>query len=115
MSVELKQDIIKVKIVSGSMEPLIKTGEIVNVRKLQANEKMIPLHCYVFKALDQQFTCHYFLRNSKFEPGKLLFSSLATGELDAPVSREEVFGTVIDKKVGPWLIFRQWLTRFFIK
>lgn len=112
---EFEQNIIQVKIVSGSMEPLIKTGEVINVRKLQRGEQLTPLKCYVFRAIDQEFTCHYFLKDSKLEPGKLIFRSLASGEIDAPVSKNEVFGVAVNKKVGAWLIFKLWLKKFFFK
>ena len=93
---------IDVQIVSGSMEPVIKTGELVTVERLEGRPKMFDI--LVFHQNDK-FICHYFWKeNSHFDnEGKnYVTRPLSSRGFDIPFSHRQVLGRVGGKRIGFW-------------
>ena len=96
------RETIEVKIISGSMEPLIKTGEVVRVEKLSGDPR--PFDILVFYQ-NNIFLCHYFWRkNIRFDnDGKnYLTRPLLSRGVDIPFARGQILGRVRGKKIGFW-------------
>ncbi len=95
-----EQSSLKVKIISGSMEPLIMTGEEVVLESFQGD--LVPYETYVYLNEENNLICHYFWKKSLLEPGHLLFRALLSSQSDHLVKKEFVLGKVKNKRVGWW-------------
>ena len=91
---------INVQIVSDSMEPIIKTGEVIKVEMVVGEPKTFDI--LVFYQNDI-FLCHYFWKkNSYFDnSGKnYLTRPLKSQWADIPFSRDQILGKAVGKKLG---------------
>ena len=102
---------LEIKIVSGSMEPLIKTGERIMVEKC---EDPNIYDVVVYQANDKRLICHFVCGVSKAEPGFLLLQSLTSAPMDLPVSKDRVLGRVIGKKISFYYKMIFVLKRLFV-
>lgn len=94
---------VKVKILTGSMRPLIKIDEVITVLPIKDDHEFIPFQVYLFRDQDKRLVCHFFWDRSKIDESNLLFRPLNSKWIDLPIKREEVFGMVKGKKVTWWL------------
>ena len=95
-----QQGLIKVQIVSGSMEPIIKTGEIVHVEKLAGRPKMFDI-LVIYQ--NNIFICHYFWKNNTYfdNDGKnYLTRALSSRHADIPFARNQILGRVTGKNLS---------------
>ena len=95
-----------VKIVSGSMIPLIQIDEKVVVQEKESYDlfDVVIYHC-----VDGRLICHYIWGESSLNKGHYLLRSLQGGGLDHPVSHKQILGHVPDKKID----FKMKLLIFF--
>jgi signal peptidase I len=86
-------------IVSGSMEPIIKTGERVMVDV--GNQDLKRFDIIVFYQKDK-LICHYLWSiNQRLKP-KLLQTRSMYGHKDFPIKEEQYLGKVISHKINLW-------------
>ena len=93
---------IDVRIVSGSMEPVIMTGETVGVEKLEGTPKMFDI--LVFYQNDK-FICHYFWKkNAHFDNAgrNYVTRPLYSRGFDIPFARRQLLGRVATRRIGFW-------------
>ena len=87
---------IKVTIASGSMSPLIKTGERVQVEYRQDYQ---PFDTVVYHHSDGRLICHYVWQRSELNPGAYLLRSLQGQGFDLPVAEDSILGHVPHRRV----------------
>lgn len=99
----LKKKILKepinIKIISGSMLPLIKIDEKIIV----TNTDTSTLNRYdviVYHADDQRLICHFIWGKSMVNQGSYLTQALSGGRLDSPVKESKILGIVQGKKIS---------------
>ena len=93
---------IEVRIISGSMEPVIMTGESVTVEKLEGPPKMFDILVFY---QNEKFICHYFWKqNSRFdnEGRNYVTRPLRSRGFDIPFGRRQLLGRVVAKRIGFW-------------
>ena len=94
------QKTISVQIVSNSMEPIIKTGEIIHVEKLTGEPKIFDILVFYQNNI---FLCHYFWKKNTYidNDGKnYLTRALASHGADIPFSRDQILGRVVGKHLS---------------
>lgn len=102
---------LNIRVISGSMEPLIKTNEHVQVEDCK-NPKVYDV--IVYHSDDEKLICHFVWGESKARPGFLLLQSLSGGRLDLPVAQEKVLGKVMGKKISFYYKMIFVLKRLFV-
>lgn len=112
----LKQKIqrqpVDVKVASNSMEPILKTGDIVKIYPLTQPPRIFDV--VVFKN-NLQLNCHFVWRNQLDFNNTLVTRSLKEPGLDeVPINMTEILGWVPDAKISLIMKFRlilwNWLT-----
>ncbi|OUR93626.1 hypothetical protein A9Q84_19345 [Halobacteriovorax marinus] len=89
---------IEVEIVSDSMEPLIKTGELIKVQNVEEDLKLFDI--IVFWR-DGQFVSHFVWRFNGISHKTITTRSLKDkGANELPVEFENVLGIIKDKKIS---------------
>lgn len=95
----------KIKIISGSMEPLIKTGQELIVNKLTDNLKLKKFDILVFWN-GSLLICHYLWHTNQltFNNRDLYITRpLLAREDDFPIERKNILGIVTEIKI-PWYL-----------
>ncbi len=96
----LKSGRAKCRIISNSMEPIIKVNEKIDVEPLQ--EDLRPFDIIVFFFQDK-LICHWVVKpRSEFDTNRIITASFNPIGLDFPVSREQILGKVISHQMS-WL------------
>lgn len=95
-----KDSLLKVKIISGSMEPLVMTNSFVEVFPVRKDHEYLPFRLYIYRDLKGKLICHYFWKRSTVDTNNLLFRCLKGGNIDYPVKENEVLGVILGKKVN---------------
>jgi len=100
-------DNFKCQIVSDSMEPVLKIGEVVRAEPIAAPDEVTRLKRFtliVFKR-DDRVLCHYIWRiNQQVMPGTCVTRSLKNPFHDeVPVPFNDVLGQIREKVIPTWL------------
>lgn len=107
---ELKKnlkDFGQVKILTGSMAPLIGVNDIVQVQRIDPNE-IKPYDIIVFWQEDK-LVCHFFIRK---EDNKLIARGLNNKEHDNKIEEKYVLAKVIKPRVAP---FKKFLLKYLLR
>ena len=91
-----KDQIISVKIVSGSMKPLIQINERVFVQEKKSYD---PFDVIIYHNVDGRLICHYIWGKSSFNPGHYLIRSLQGSGFDHPIPQERILGYAPKRKI----------------
>lgn len=104
---------LKVKIITGSMKPLIRINETIEVSNIGESE-LKTYDVVVYHAEDQKLICHFIWGKSTLNPGKYLLGSLNGGNrLDFPVPKDKILGVVTNKKITFWYKLILFLRKVF--
>ena len=95
--------IFKGKIVSGSMEPVIKIGEEILVVVKAKDIKKFDI--IVFKQ-NNKLICHYLWSINKMIDPKLMQTRSLLGGKDFPIREEDYIGKVVSHKLSVWRILK---------
>jgi signal peptidase I len=94
-------------IASGSMEPLIMTGENIVVEPINGDLKKFDIIVFYF---GEKLVCHYLLHCNEIPSMKMqktyVTRGLANGYEDLPCENDELFGRVISHKMSYWTRMR---------
>lgn len=95
-----------IRILSGSMEPLIQTGEELQVIPIKDVADLKPFDIIVYWDRDI-LICHYLWSiNQRFrtDAGLRIFGtrSLASQREDFPIDESQILGRVIGKRISRW-------------
>lgn len=89
----------KSKIVSNSMEPILKIGDEVVIdvgfKDIQRFDIIVFYH-------DEKLICHYLWRMNKLVKPILLQTRNMSGKLDYPITLENYLGKVVSHKLSLW-------------
>lgn len=112
-SVLENKGMVPVKIISGSMEPVIKVNENVIVSKLK--RPIARFDIIVFKG-DREFICHYVRHVNRFvkdgENDLIQTRGLNAKFNDVPIHQDQVLGIVISHRLNLWRKLRlMWANR----
>lgn len=112
----LNSELIKYRIVSDSMMPLIPVGAEIKVQELRDISNLKKFEILLFKDNDR-LMCHYFWhQNKKFDKGNIITRALKTGDKDLPFNKNKIVGVVTNFKISRWLeikiLLQDW---FFIR
>lgn len=88
---------LNVRIISGSMEPLIKTGETVIVEPVNDLKKF---DIILYHSDDKNLICHFFWRESHFQKNALLIQAFGHASLDQVVYTDKILGKVTSHKIN---------------
>ena len=91
--------VLGVRIVSGSMSPLIRVGERIEVRKKSSPELF---DVVVYHHPDGQLICHYVWGRSRFDRSAYLLRPLKGAGVDLPVRAGQILGYVPGKQITGW-------------
>lgn len=89
----------KSKVVSNSMEPVIKIGEEVVVDVGNLSIKRFDI---IVIYLDGKLVCHYLWQMNRYLKPILLQTRNMSGKLDFPVAVEDYFGKVLSHRLSLW-------------
>lgn len=104
---------LKFKVVSDSMSPLIPVGTEVYIRKFEMNDVLKRFDILLFKQGDR-LICHYFWHENKvFDKGLINTRCIRYGGQDNPFSRSQIIGVVTNFKIGCWLRMKILIRDFF--
>lgn len=104
---------LKYKIVSDSMSPLIPIGAEIEIRKLVDGEQLKKFDIILFKQ-DMRLVCHYFWHENKiFDKGMINTRCIKNLDEDHPFARTQVIGVVTNFKIGNWLKFKMIIRDLF--
>ena len=104
---------IKYKVVSDSMSPLISIGDLLEIEEINEQTNLRKFDILVFK-LDNKLICHYFWHENKvISSGEIITKSLKNHEEDLPFKRSDIIGRVTNFKIGP-IIKIKLLFRYFL-
>lgn len=95
----LSQPFFRGTIVSGSMEPVIMTGEGIVVSVKCRELKRFDIIVFV---QDQKLICHYLWTTNKFVKPILMQTRSMGGSRDFPIKEEDYVGKVLSHKLS-WL------------
>ena len=102
------------KVVSDSMEPLIRIGAELSVRHINKDYKLKRFDIIIFKS-ELGLTCHYFWSaNINLDKGFIVTRSLKKSCCDIPFSRDLVIGLVKNFKIGKILKFKIFIYDIFM-
>lgn len=94
---------IKYKIISDSMTPLIPVGAEIEIESVKGTDHLERFDILVFKE-DNKLICHYFWHiNKVFDQGKIVTRNLKDGGRDIPFEFEKLHGRVINYKIRSWM------------
>lgn len=97
---------LKYKIVSDSMSPLIPIGAEIEIRKLEDSEELKKFDIILFKQ-DARLVCHYFWHeNDIFDKGLINTRCINSLDEDHPFARNQIIGIVTNFKISNWLKFK---------
>jgi hypothetical protein len=103
--------ILKYKVVSDSMTPLIPIGAELHLKKYHPGMNLKKFDILVFKENDV-LMCHYFWHQNVFLDKDLITTrALKDGKLDVPFSTKQILGVVINYKINWWMKLRILFTR----
>lgn len=88
---------IDIKVVTGSMKPVIKVNEIVKVKKIDSL-KMFDI-C-IFRRTDGVLIAHFFFKQSLINENEVYFASLNPVVVDSPIEISQILGKVVNKKIS---------------
>jgi signal peptidase I len=92
--------IIKYKIVSDSMTPLIPIGAEIFLEKIGEDRELKRFDIVVFEQ-NKQLTCHYIWhQNKNFDKGMTFTRSLKYNAEDDPFDQDKILGIVTNYKIG---------------
>lgn len=95
---ELKsRSLFKGKIISDSMEPVIRTGEDITVK---VGEKDLKRFDIIVIYQDDKLVCHYLWQMNRIVRPVLLQTRNMKGTYDHPVSEDHYLGKVISHQIG---------------
>jgi signal peptidase I len=98
-----RQKMYKFKVITPSMEPIIKVGDNIVVDILAKDIRRFDI--IVFKE-EGRLICHYlWSMNKLFEPIMLQTRSML-GEKDYPIKYEDYLGKVISQRLSLWVRFK---------
>lgn len=80
---------VAVKIASGSMSPLIKVGDTLQVWDKKHYQ---PFDVVIYHHDDGRLICHYIWQKSRLDPKTYLLRSLKGSAFDLPVLTEKILG-----------------------
>ena len=90
---------LEIKIITGSMKPLIKIDEIVIVEKIETS-KLKPFDIVIYHSAEKLLICHFIWDLSKLNPNHFLLGSMQNvNGLDKPVPQGKILGIVTNKKI----------------
>jgi signal peptidase I len=97
---------IKYKIVSDSMTPLISIGDEIIIKKLEPGLKLKKFDIILYQN-GEKLMCHYFWHQNKlFDQGFIITRNLKSGNFDYPFELNNVLGVVINFKINFLLKFK---------
>lgn len=99
----LSMSLFKGKIVSGSMEPVIKVGDDILVMVKAKDLKKFDI--IVFRQ-NNKLICHYLWSVNKIIEPKLMQTRSLLGAKDFPIKDEDYVGKVISHKLSVWRILK---------
>ncbi len=91
--------VLKSRVISESMEPVIKIGDEVVVDV--GNLNLEPFDIVVIY-LNQKLVCHYLWRKNQFVKPILYQTRSMLKKMDMPVTEDLILGKVISHKIGFW-------------
>lgn len=91
--------IFKSRVISGSMEPVIKVGEEVVVDVGNIDIKRFDI---VVILLNGKLVCHYLWSMNKIVKPRLLQTRNMQGQIDFPVGEEDYLGKVVSHRLSLW-------------
>lgn len=101
---QLKQlPLFKSKVISDSMEPIIKIGQDVVIDVGNKDIKRFDIIVFYFEG---KLICHYLWQMNKIVKPILLQTRNLSGKLDYPVSMDDYLGKVMNFKLSAWRKFR---------
>lgn len=108
---KIRKEPLDIRIISGSMEPLIKIDEQVKVEYCESPKVFDVI---IYHSADNKLICHFVWGESKAQPGFLLLQSLTSAPLDLPVAQEKILGRVKGKKISLFYKMIFVLKRLFV-
>jgi hypothetical protein len=94
---------IKYRVITDSMEPLIPVGSEIELRKFEDQDKIELFDILVFMN-NGKLICHYFWHsNEVFDRGLIVTRCLKNKNLDEPFERKNILGIVINYKISFWM------------
>ncbi len=91
---------LKLKVVSDSMIPLIPIGAILVIEKIEENYKFQKFDILLFQ-IDNKLLCHFFWHQNKhFDKNLIITRNLKDGDFDHPFPRGKVVGIVKNYKLS---------------
>jgi hypothetical protein len=108
---------ITVRVVSGSMEPCIRTGEQIEVSRLRARPRRFDILTFWN---GQVIMCHYLWHTNEYltnPDGQQVYvtRALRRGSYDAPITESQILGRVVSHRLSAWARFRIVLFTFFFR
>lgn len=98
--------ILEAQIISGSMEPLIQTGEKVKVVPWDENEKSLKKFDIVVFRFQSFLVCHYVWHQNRLikDHGKNVYVTRALNSThdDIPITSEDILGLVPGIQISGW-------------
>ncbi len=91
--------IYKSQVVSGSMEPVIRTGEEILIDV--GNVDLKPFDIIVFY-FDEKLICHFLWRKNRIAHPILYQTRNMQGSADLPITEEFILGKVISHRISLW-------------
>ncbi len=102
---------LKLKVVSDSMMPLIPIGAMLEVEKIHEDYKFQKFDILLFQ-VDNKLMCHFFWHQNKyFDKDLIITRNLKDGDFDHPFPKAKVIGLVKNYKLS----FFHKLRIFFFK
>lgn len=94
---------LRFKIVSDSMTPLISVGSEIKIEKIGIQTEFKKFDILLFRQ-GERLVCHYFWhQNEVIDRGFITTRCLKDGKLDHPFAREMIIGRVVNFEIGFWL------------
>lgn len=99
----IKEGSVKVKVISGSMEPIIHVDEEITVAPITG--KLERFDIIVYKS-ERELVCHYVWHANRIarqgDNDLVLTRGIRSRRDDYPIHRRDVLGRVISHKLGLW-------------
>lgn len=105
--------ILKYRIVSDSMTPLIPIGAEVLLEKINQDRPLKKFDIIVFEQKNF-LTCHYvWHQNTTFDKGMIITRSLKYNEADTPFERDKIVGLVSNYQISFFIKMKILLNEIF--
>ncbi len=94
---------LKYRVISDSMTPLIPVGAEVCIRKLKEHEELRRFDIILFKQ-GNRLVCHYYWHENKvFDKGLVNTRCIKNKKEDHPFPKNQIIGVVTNFQISSWL------------